>query len=92
MRTHQKYFAANDAKTGKLAPNFILVANIAATDGGAKIAEGNSRSVGQLAIVLDGKLQSAPTVREAIRSTGATITGSFSREEAVELANVLRPS
>jgi len=55
----------------------------------AKIAEGNSRSVGQLAIVLDGKLQSAPTVKEAIRSTGATITGSFSREEAVELANVL---
>jgi SecD/SecF fusion protein len=55
----------------------------------AKIAEGNSRSVGQLAIVLDGKLQSAPTVREAIRSTGATITGSFSREEAIELANVL---
>ena len=28
-------------------------------------------------------------MREAIRSTGATITGSFSREEAVELANVL---
>ena len=55
----------------------------------AKIAEGNSRSIGQLAIVLDGKLQSAPTVREAIRSTGATITGSFSREEADELANVL---
>jgi SecD/SecF fusion protein len=55
----------------------------------AKIAEGNTRSIGQLAIVLDGKLQSAPTVREAIRSTGATITGSFSREEAVELANVL---
>ena len=55
----------------------------------AKIAEGNSRSVGQLAIVLDGKLQSAPTVREAIRSTGATITGNFSREEVVNLANVL---
>jgi len=55
----------------------------------AKIAEGNVRSVGQLAIVLDGKLQSAPTVREAIRNSGATITGSFTREEAVELANVL---
>ena len=55
----------------------------------AKIAEGNARSVGQLAIVLDGKLQSAPTVRDAIRGGGATITGSFSREEAVELANVL---
>ncbi|MEY4306716.1 MAG: hypothetical protein RJA95_84 [Verrucomicrobiota bacterium] len=55
----------------------------------AKIAEGNGRSVGQLAIVLDGKLQSAPTVREAIRSTGATITGNFNREEVINLANVL---
>ena len=55
----------------------------------AKIAEGNSRALGQLAIVLDGKLQSAPTVKDAIRGGGATITGSFSREEAVELANVL---
>ncbi len=55
----------------------------------AKIAEGNVSSVGQLAIVLDGKLQSAPTVREAIRSTGATITGNFTREEAINLANVL---
>ncbi len=43
MRTHQKYFAANDQKTGKLAPNFIVVANISASDGGAKIAEGNAR-------------------------------------------------
>ncbi|MFN3312085.1 MAG: glycine--tRNA ligase subunit beta [Hyphomonas sp.] len=43
MRTHQKYFAATDKKTGKLAPNFIVVANIAASDGGAKIAEGNAR-------------------------------------------------
>lgn len=43
MRTHQKYFAANDRKTGTLAPNFILVANITASDGGKKIAEGNAR-------------------------------------------------
>lgn len=43
MRTHQKYFAVNDKKTGKLAPNFIVVANIDATDGGKKLAEGNSR-------------------------------------------------
>jgi len=56
----------------------------------ARIADGNDgRSLGQLAIVLDGKLQSAPTVREAIRSTGATITGNFSREEVISLANVL---
>ncbi|MEO1964681.1 glycine--tRNA ligase subunit beta [Hyphomonas sp.] len=43
MRTHQKYFAVNDAKTGKLAPHFIVVANIDAADGGKKLAEGNSR-------------------------------------------------
>ncbi|MFN4023984.1 MAG: glycine--tRNA ligase subunit beta [Hyphomonas sp.] len=43
MRTHQKYFAATDAKSGTLAPVFIVVANIAASDGGVKIAEGNAR-------------------------------------------------
>ncbi len=43
MRTHQKYFAVNDAKTGKLAPHFIVVANLVPTDGGAKIAAGNAR-------------------------------------------------
>ena len=44
---------------------------------------------GQLAIVLDGVLQSAPTVQAAIRGGGAVITGRFSMEEARELANVL---
>ena len=43
MRTHQKYFAVNDKTTGKLAPNFIVVTNIEAADGGQKLAEGNSR-------------------------------------------------
>lgn len=43
MRTHQKYFAVRDPKTGKLAPNFIVVANQTAPDGGVAIAKGNSR-------------------------------------------------
>ncbi len=45
MRTHQKYFAVRDPakKDGGLAPKFIVVANLAAADGGKKIAEGNSR-------------------------------------------------
>jgi glycyl-tRNA synthetase beta chain len=43
MRTHQKYFAVRDAKTDKLAPNFLTVANIQAPDGGAAIAAGNAR-------------------------------------------------
>ena len=43
MRVHQKYFAVRDPKTGGLAPNFVVVANISAKDGGKNIAEGNSR-------------------------------------------------
>jgi glycyl-tRNA synthetase beta chain len=43
MRTHQKYFAVRDPKTGALAPNFVTVANIEAADGGAKIAAGNAK-------------------------------------------------
>ncbi len=45
--------------------------------------------LGQLAIVLDGKLYSAPAVREEIPSGSAEITGQFSQREALELANVL---
>jgi glycyl-tRNA synthetase beta chain len=43
MRSHQKYFAVRDPKTGDLAPKFIVVANQAAPDGGKAIAAGNSR-------------------------------------------------
>ena len=43
MKVHQKYFAVRDPQTGKLAPNFIVVANVEATDGGAALAAGNSR-------------------------------------------------
>lgn len=43
MRTHQKYFTVRDPKTGKLAPHFLAVANIKASDGGKAIAAGNAR-------------------------------------------------
>jgi glycyl-tRNA synthetase beta chain len=42
MRVNQKYFALLD-KAGKLAPNFLVTANIAATDGGKAIIAGNER-------------------------------------------------
>ncbi|MGH6967517.1 MAG: glycine--tRNA ligase subunit beta [Stellaceae bacterium] len=42
MRTHQKYFAALD-KSGRLAPRFLLVANMDAVDGGKAIVAGNER-------------------------------------------------
>ena len=43
MRVHQRYFAVRDPATGKLAPHFVVVANIEPGDGGAVIAHGNAR-------------------------------------------------
>jgi glycyl-tRNA synthetase beta chain len=43
MRTHQKYFALRDGKTGKLARRFALIANMVARDGGKDIVAGNER-------------------------------------------------
>ncbi len=43
MRVHQRYFAVRDPGTGKLAPHFVVVANIEPQDGGAMIAAGNAR-------------------------------------------------
>ncbi len=43
MKVHQKYFAVRDPAKEGLAPNFLVVANVEATDGGAALAAGNSR-------------------------------------------------
>jgi glycyl-tRNA synthetase beta chain len=42
MRAHQKYFACLDAK-GKLAPRFVVVANMETADKGKAIVAGNER-------------------------------------------------
>jgi glycyl-tRNA synthetase beta chain len=42
MRTNQKYFALSDA-SGALAPAFVCVANLEASDGGTAIIKGNER-------------------------------------------------
>ena len=42
MRKHQKYFSLED-KDGRLAPYFVLVANMATADGGGAIIAGNER-------------------------------------------------
>ena len=44
----------------------------------------------QVAIVLDGLVVSAPRINEAITGGSAQITGSFSQQEASNLANVLK--
>ena len=63
MRTHQKYFAVRDPKTGKLAANFVTIANIEAADGGAKIAAGNAK-------VLSARLEDGRFFWENDKKTG----------------------
>ena len=43
MKVHQKYFAVRDPAREGLAPHFVVVANVEASDGGAALAAGNSR-------------------------------------------------
>lgn len=52
MRTHQKYFAVRNPTTKKLAPNFIVIANQSAPDGGKEIVKGNEK-------VLSARLEDA---------------------------------
>ena len=59
---------------------------------GAKVfGKVTAENVGRrLAIVLDGKVQSAPRIQEAIPGGEAVITGRFTPQEAADLALVLR--
>lgn len=55
----------------------------------SSLPENHPGRYGRLAIVLDGKLYSAPRVTEAIAGGHARISGNFTQREAIELANVL---
>lgn len=59
---------------------------------GARLFERiTSQNVGKrLAIVLDGNVHSAPSIKEAIAGGRAQITGSFTYDEATDLAIILR--
>ncbi len=60
-------------------------------EGAKKFAEVTAVNVGRrLAIVLDGKVRSAPRINEAIPSGRAQISGSFTVDEATDLSIVLR--
>lgn len=43
MKVHQKYFAVREPGKDGLAPHFVVVANVEATDGGAALAAGNAK-------------------------------------------------
>ncbi len=71
-------------------PTGAFQVNLVMTSEGAQIFRAvTEKMIGKpLAIVLDGKLYSAPTV-QAVLSKNAQITGSYSQREAFDLANVL---
>jgi preprotein translocase subunit SecD len=61
------------------------------TLGGKMFGDATRENVGrQLAIVLDGKVISAPVIREPILGGSGIISGSFTTEEAKDLALLLR--
>ncbi len=61
------------------------------SEGVAKFSRVTGENVGrQLAIVLDNRVQSAPRIDERIAQADARITGSFTQQEASDLALVLR--
>jgi preprotein translocase subunit SecD len=60
-------------------------------EGGRRFEQLTAENVGKrLAIVLDGKIHSAPVIKSAISGGKAVIEGSFSDDEAGDLAIVLR--
>ncbi|MDX2471904.1 MAG: protein translocase subunit SecD [SAR324 cluster bacterium] len=80
-----------DARVGFLQTGEAYVSMSFDDDGSELFAEITKNAVGKkLAIVLDNKVQSAPRINEPITGGEAQITGSFSPEEASELALVLR--
>ena len=59
--------------------------------GAKKFGKATSSNVGKrLAIILDGKIISAPTIREAIIGGSGQITGDFTFQSATDLALLLR--
>jgi SecD/SecF fusion protein len=61
------------------------------SEGAKKFSEITANNIGKrLAIVLDGNIQSAPMIKEAIPSGEAVITGRFDVEQAQDLALILR--
>jgi protein-export membrane protein SecD len=76
--------------TSNIAGNFLVEFDLNRT-GRRHFSRTTGENVGrQMAIVLDGKVRSAPEIQEKIRAGTASITGRFTPEDANALAVVLR--
>lgn len=76
----------NDPQTGEVQVSFRFNGQ-----GARRFAEVTSKNIGKpFAIVLDGKVISAPNIQSAITGGSGVITGSYTVESANELAILLR--
>jgi protein-export membrane protein SecD len=86
VATAQMRLDLDTARPGAPGVSFNLTSR-----GGAIFADITGANVGRrLAIVLDNRVQSAPNIQERIPRGQGSITGSFTEEEAQNLAIVLR--
>lgn len=70
--------------------NSVAISFTLDSEGAVKFAKVTRENVGQLlGIVLDGELSSAPRINGEIPTGSGEITGNFTIEEGIELANVL---
>jgi protein-export membrane protein SecD len=76
--------------TSNIGGNFLVEFDLT-NDGKRAFSRTTGENVGRLmAIVLDGKVRSAPEIQEKIRAGTASITGRFTAAEASDLSVVLR--
>ena len=80
------------SRTDEMTGTREYVVSLTLTDEGAtKFGVATAANIGrQIAIVYDGEIISAPTVNEAINNGQAQISGSFTYEEADQLASTIR--
>jgi len=99
VTTHQKLLIRDKAdisgehvaKGRPFYENHSFGVSLRFTNKGAELfGDLTSKHVGQrFAILLDGKVQSAPVIKDAIRGGNAQITGNFTQADAQTLASVL---
>ncbi len=89
----KRVITGRDLKTANISSgefNEPAVSFVLTTEGGRKFGDVTSASIGRgLAIVLDGKVISAPTIQDRITNQGV-IHGSFTLQEVQDLVTVLR--
>jgi preprotein translocase subunit SecD len=79
-----------DARPGLGDFNQPIVNFFLTHEGGQRFGDVTGANIGRgLAIILDGKVRSAPTIRAQIRDSGI-IEGSFTRQEVEDLSTVLK--